>query len=51
MKVLIEKGFTIHADKCEWLRKEMEFIVLNFSEKGVALTEDRSNALMNATIP
>ena len=51
MKVLNEKGFTINADKCEWYRKEMEFFGLKFSEKGVSLTEDKSNALMNATIP
>ncbi len=49
--MLNENGLTVNKDKCEWFRKEMTFFGLKFSENGVSLTDDKTEALMNASIP
>ena len=45
---LVELGLTVHPEKCEFRKTELEFFGLKFSAKGVSLTDAKMKAVEEA---
>ena len=51
MESLQEKGLTLNSDKCQFRISKIEFVGHVLSEKGVAPTEEKVKAVLEAREP